>query len=478
MTPTKSSQPKSRIIWIVLILVILVAAGGFGYQYWNQKSSVQVKATQTSYTTKQVRTGNITLGASGTVSLVPSQETQLAFTVSGTVAKLNVTVGQKVKKDDILAQLDGLDQLQADIKTAEQNLASAQKDLETLKAQGPSNLANAQLKVIDAQNTMAKKETSVVQQDWQRCTDDTVLTLYKKYTKAVSQLEALGDGGGSADYYVNKILPQKKMVDQALGAYQACTKGYTPYQVASTQANLSIAEAALKQAQQDLDTLTKNNGIDPIQLATAQNAVDSAQQALQAANDNLAGATITAPFDGTILSLNGKAGDTITISGKASQVVFMTISDLNHPLLQFSIDQADLGLVAKGEAANVIFDSYSDRTFKGTVTRVDPAISTANSTTSVSGLIMLDLTQEKDVPVFPKSLTGSVNIIQSAAENILLVPVEAVHSASDGSYGVYVVGANDKPEWKSVQVGISDVASTEIKSGLTANDVVITSAVQ
>jgi RND family efflux transporter MFP subunit len=482
MTPTKSSRPRRSKIWIPLILILLAAAGGFGYYYWNQKNAVpSVSNTTTTgsskMTTKQVRTGSISLVASGSVTLGASQETDLAFTVSGTVAKLNVAVGDQVKKGDILAQLDNLDELQADIKNVEQDLLSAQQDLATFKSQAASNLASAQLKVIDAQKAVEDKQSSVVQKDWQRCDQDTKDAYYNRYKKAVDKLEALGDGGGSADYLLNVINPQKRIVDQALAAYKACD-GYTEYQVASSQANLSVAQATLQQAQETLDTLTKNNGLDPIALATAENKVDTAQQALDSANDDLAGATLKAPFDGTILSVDGKAGDTIEVTTQSSRAVFITIADLAHPLLQYSIDETDMSMIAKGETAEVTFDAFANRTFKGAVTRIDPALSSNNGTSMVSGIIQLDLSQEKDVPAFPKNLTGSVLIIQAAAENVLLIPMEALLPQSDGTYAVYVVGADGKPTMKTVQVGLTDVASAEIKNGLTANDVVITSKVQ
>jgi HlyD family secretion protein len=317
----------------------------------------------------------------------------------------------------------------------------------------------------------------VVQKDWQRCDQATQDAYYNRYVKAVDQLKALGDGGGRADYYLNTILPQKKIVDQALGAYQSCA-GYTDYQVASSQTNLSIAQAAWKLAQDNLDTLTKNNGLDPTGLATAEDKVATAQQALDTANDNLAGATISAPFDGTVLSVAGKAGDTIQIDSQNTAQTFITIADLAHPLLQYTIDETDMSMVAKGEAATVTFNAFPNRTFKGTVTRVDPALTTSNSVSMVSGLIQLDLSQETDVPAFPKNLSGSVLIIQASAENVLLIPVEALHQASDGSYFVYVPGADGQPSQKAVTVGLSDVASAEIKSGLSASDTVITSTVQ
>jgi multidrug efflux pump subunit AcrA (membrane-fusion protein) len=187
---------------------------------------------------------------------------------------------------------------------------------------------------------------------------------------------------------------------------------------------------------------------------------------------------LIAPFDGTILAVAGKAGDTIEINSQNTTVAFITIADLAHPLLRFSIDETDLGMVAKGEAATVTFDAFPNRTFKGTVTRVDPALSSNNGASVVSGLIQLDLSQEADVPNFPKNLSGSVLIIQASAENVLLIPIQALHRQSDGTDRVYVLGADGKTTMKTVEVGLSDVASAEIKSGLKVGEKVITSAIQ
>lgn len=471
---TNASRPAARLTWTLMILIGLIAGGAFGYWYWQLGTTVEAKAATPNLVTKQVRKGNITLTASGSVTLIPSQERAMAFTVSGTVAELNVVVGDKVKKDQVLAQLDNLNELEADIKSAEQDLLSAQQELAAFKAKAPANLANAQLKVIEAQKALEDAQGSAVQKDWARCDQNTKDALLTKYNKAVDQLNALGDGGGRADYYLNTIMPQKKVVDQALAAYQAC-QGYTEFQVASSQINVTAAKATLDQAQSDLDTLTKNEGLEPTGLATAENKVTTAQQALEDAKDALNGATLKAPFDGTIMSVAGKAGDAIEVTAKKPSVTFITISDLAHPQIEFNIDETDMDMVTKGEAAEVIFDAFPNRTFKGTVVRVDPSVTNKDNVPYVTGIIELDITNETDVPTFPKNLSGSVNIIQASVKDVLLIPVEALHQQSDGTYGVYVIDPNGQPILKAVEIGLKDVASVEIKSGLTAEDKVVTS---
>ena len=71
-----------------------------------------------------------------------------------------------------------------------------------------------------------------------------------------------------------------------------------------------------------------------------------------------------------------------------------------------------------------------------------------------------------------------MTLIQATAENVLLVPVQAVRDLGDGTYSVFVVGANGQPKMKVVEVGLQDAASAEIKSGVSLGDVVTTGTVQ
>ena len=479
-SPNNPSRPTAT-LWIPLILIALVAVGGLSYRYASPQTAApaaaQGQAAVTSFKTRQVRTGSIILATSGSVKLVASQESSLAFTVSGTVAQLNAAIGDQVARGQILAQLDNLDELEADIKTAEQDLLSAQQGLAAFRAKAPANLATAQLQVIEAQEALQDMQDSAVQKDSVRCSQETRDQLLVSYNRAVAQLNALGDGGGHADYYLNTILPQKQKVDQALGAYQSCA-GFTEYQIASSQANLSLAQANLQQAQDTLATLTKNNGLNPSQLAAIENKVAAAEQTVETAKDNLAGATLSAPFDGVILAVSGKVGDPIEITTRNKTVAFITIADLAHPLLSFSVDETDMSMVAVGEKAIITFDAFPNRAFHGAVQRIDPTISSSEDVSKVTGIIQMDLSQETDIPAFPKNLSGSAQIIQASVENALLIPVEALRENNDGTYAVYVVGADGQPTPKVVEVGLRDVASVEIKSGLDASDTVITSAVQ
>ncbi len=462
---------KPRRIWIPVLVAVLLAAAGGGYWYWTQRQNAAQVSAGPDYSTSVVRAGSITIAASGSGTLIPADEQDLSFSTSGTLAEVDVQAGDTVAQGQVLAKLANLSDLQDGVDSAQQDLAAAQQELDTLQAGAAANLASAQLDAIDAQKAVTDAKSGLIQPGWARCDKDTTDAYYAQYVHARDYLASLGDGGGSQDYYLNVLLPQKNIVARAQAAYEACAR-FTQYEIDSSHANLSLAQANLKTAQDRLDLLNQNGGLDPLDLAAAQNKVDNAQLALDQAKEKLDGGTLKAPFAGTVLSVAGKAGDEVDTAA------FITVADLAHPQVEFSVDETDMDKVAVGETAAISFDAVPDRTFTGKVTRIYPELVTSGGYQVLQGLIQVDLSGEKDVPTLPKGLNASVELVQASAQNVLLVPVQALIDLGDNSYGVMVVGAQGKPRMKVVEVGLQDAASAEIKSGLSAGDVVTTGSNQ
>lgn len=469
---SKGKRSRAKKIWIPILVVLLIAASGLGYYFWQQQAGQGEETASVLYTSR-AQMGSILLAVTGSGTLDAGQEKSLSFSASGSVDSVNVEVGELVKQGDVLAVLSNLSELQDDINAAQIELNSSQNALEKLKESAASNLAEAQLAVVTAEKAVTDAKADVVQPGWQRCDQATTNAYYAKYLQAKSYLEDLGDGGGSADYYNTTVLPQKNIVAQAKAQYEYCV-GYTDYEVSSSQAALLVAEANLKEAQETLQTLTENNGIDPIELATAENKVSSAQLKVETAKQALAGATLTAPFDGTILAVNGTAGESVGTEA------FITIADLGNPVVNFSIDEADMDKIAEGQTAEVMLDALPEETFYGTVTRIDPSLTTSGSYKVVTGVITLDLSQssaEANQKLI-KGLSATVSLVQASAENVVLVPVEALRDLGDGTFAVFVVGTNDTLRMTMVEVGLKDDANAEIKSGLNPGDVVSTGSSQ
>jgi len=113
---------KKKIIWLVVIVVIIFG----GYKYFSNK-----KPTVT-YTTENVKRGDLAQTVSETGTINPVNQTDLSFKISGKVVDLKADVGDVVKANQLLAQVD-LGTLGAELVGARQDLEFQRKTLASMK---------------------------------------------------------------------------------------------------------------------------------------------------------------------------------------------------------------------------------------------------------------------------------------------------------------------------------------------------------
>lgn len=472
--PKSKLRPKiRRTILIPMVVIFVLAAAGLGYAIWNHNSSAAAAAAQnSSANTTRVRRGSLTVSATGSGTLVAARKTNLAFPIDGIVSEVNVKVGDTVTEGAVLAELLDTSTLQASYTAAKLDLDAAEQELEDLKNSTATNIANAQLAVAEARKALTDAQSALKQPGVSRCSKDTTDAYYTTYMRAKDFLDALGDGGGNEDYYLKIIVPAMNNAARAYSTYMYCA-GFTEYEINASHANLALAEAALKEAENTLKTLLENDGLDPTALSEAQNKVANARIAYDKARKNLEHATLVAPFDGTILTVNGETGDEVEAG------TFITIADLRHPDVEFSVDETDMDKVSIDAEAEVVFDAMPNTVFKGKVTLVNPHLTTASGIQVLQGVIRLDLNEtEDDGNFFIEGLSATIEIIKGKVENALLVPVEAVRDLGDDQYGVFVIGDDGEPRLRVVEVGLMDAIYAEILSGLELNDVVTTGTVE
>jgi HlyD family secretion protein len=199
-------------------------------------------------------------------------------------------------------------------------------------------------------------------------------------------------------------------------------------------------------------------------------ALRQAQLDVKTAQTNLDSATLYAPMAGTIMSLNVTDGETISANNS-----IMTIDDVSKATIQFYLDPSDWTNAKVGYVTTVSFDALTGQTFKGKVTEIMPELVTAQGSSMVEGMALLD--KSVDEIGLPIGVEASIDVISGQATNAVLVPVEALHQLSDGSYTVFVM-TNGKPVLRTVTVGLKDDTYAEIKSGLKTGEVVTTGVVE
>ena len=220
---------------------------------------------------------------------------------------------------------------------------------------------------------------------------------------------------------------------------------------------LSIQEGESITAGQTILTLKNDSLTNAVTNASLQ--VRSAQTSLSQLMDQRADYTVTAPVDGTILSRTVKQGD-LASAGNPMAVLAQPDALCVHA----SIDEQYIDRVGTGQSVSITFttDTGEQRTYTGSVRRVDDTGVTSGGVTDYTVEIALDNTDG-----LRDGMNVSVSILTEGKENCLRVPVKAV----DGD--TVQVLRNGKTETVTVETGLWGSDYMEILSGITEEDTIV-----
>ena len=257
------------------------------------------------------------------------------------------------------------------------------------------------------------------------------------------------------------------------------------------------------------------------QANAAKDNVLSAEAQLKTANRNLALADIYSPIDGTVLSRNVSAGQTV-VSSLNAPTLFVIAKDLSRMQVQAAVDEADIGNVKQGQRVVFSVDAYPDDEFEGTVKEIRLQPSISSNVVTYATLIDAPNEQLKLKP----GMTASITVYTKEADNVLLVSAKAIKFTPDSSMLKHYTiegspagergrrsrdggdntdtsalkkerpkmkdsaGTTVKPKraivWlknkqvisrRVIQVGLSDDANVQVLQGLSTQDTVITGIV-
>lgn len=204
--PARRPVWKRPAVWLVALAVIAAVAGGLAWQSSRRAAAVP------SYVTEPVVRGtlNVTVSADGT--LQPTRSVNVGSELSGTVAKVLVDINDRVKKGQVLVELDtaklrdqiarsraalaaaqaGVNQAAATLKEAQGSLARleevarlsggkvpAQSELDTARAtldRARADEASARANVASARAQLSTDETNLAKASIRSPIDGVVLT--------------------------------------------------------------------------------------------------------------------------------------------------------------------------------------------------------------------------------------------------------------------------------------------------------------
>lgn len=403
--------------WLLLILLVAVAAGA---AFWFNRN--QTASAQSAFQTTTIERGRLTatIGATGTVRA--KQTAVLVWQTGGTVDTVNVKVGDNVPAGFVMAFLSK-SSLPQSIILAEADLVSAQKTLDDLLNSDTAR-AQAAIALRDAQ------------------------AAYDRARKSRENLNGLID----IQEIVTKTknTPFGKIEVKEVKTYKGYADATT---IAKADEQLALAKAKLDDAQRTYDRLISGN---VVEITAAQARIDAAKATLNLAR-------ITAPFGGIVTEAYSLPGDLVNAGTAAFR-----IDDLSSLLVDVNVSEVDINSVEVGQPVKLTFDAILGREYNGVVVEV------AKTGTVTAGVVSFKVTVEltdADALVKP-GMTAAVNIIVKELTDVLLVPNRAVR-LSDGERVVYVL-ENNQPVKKVVRLGSSsDTMSVLVGGDLKEGDSVI-----
>lgn len=210
-----------------------------------------------------------------------------------------------------------------------------------------------------------------------------------------------------------------------------------------------------------------------------QKAIEQAQTSLNTAwyAYQQASPIIYAPISGTVSGLSLQIGT--VINSQSSNNTSATTNKIANiktnalPTLSINLTEIDIPKIKIGDKATVTFDAFSDKTFTGKVISIDTVGSVSSGVTNYPIVILLDTNSNAILP----NMGVSANIITNTKDDVLLVSSSAIKTDSNNKNYVQIL-KNGKPVDQTVETGPASDSQTEIISGLSEGDIVITSTSQ
>ena len=244
------------------------------------------------------------------------------------------------------------------------------------------------------------------------------------------------------------------------------------YQAKIDQATnqLAVKEEELAEFQSDLSEQKgiKNSTESTMMTADAKKQAEAAKelQALKFAEVTDAVAQVSdgikADFAGIVTGVKPVDGSNVENGGE-----LFTVSSIEKVCVDVSFSKSDLEKIEEGQKAVA---TIAGKQYEGTVTRISRAAAKNEKGASIiQGEIHID---NPDTDLY-LGVDARVMVEGNKAENVVMIPVEAINIGKDGSF-VYVV-TDGTVQKRMVTAGISSDEYTEIKKGLEVGEQVIIS---
>ncbi|GAB2989530.1 efflux RND transporter periplasmic adaptor subunit [Nocardioides montaniterrae] len=235
----------------------------------------------------------------------------------------------------------------------------------------------------------------------------------------------------------------------------------------SLQATRAAAASQLEAAETQLDE-DRDDDADDVQIASDEASVASARAALTEADDDLDDAVLRASIGGTITSVGIAVGDAVGGSsgagGDSATSTAISIVAGGSYVVDAELSASDVGRVKAGMQATISVTGVDDTVY-GTVEEVSRVAEANDSGAAVFPVTIAVTGIRKDLFA---GASADATITIRVREDVLTVDTRAVRSDADGSYVERMV--DGKAVRTAVTIGQTYGLQTEVRSGLKVGD--------
>jgi HlyD family secretion protein len=422
---------------LLIVLAVVVAAGLVAFMVYKQQSGY------TKVLTAKIARQDLATVVSGTGQIKPKTFANLGATSMGRITHLVVKEGEMVKKGQVVATVEHVQQ-EASVSGQQAAIAAAKTDIASYIAAEKTAEANVE---------HAKADLEQKKLDWDRAQ-----SLYKEGILAKQDYDAKK---AAYDTDVASVAQAVAQVNQAV-ANTASARGHLLTQVATLRAQQNMLD--LTQAVAPFDGIVTD-----VPVREGETVVEGIQNTL---------------------------GST-----------FLTLADMSVITAEVKVDETDIVNIRIGQPADVTVDALPGKVFKGHVTLVgdqallrSTGIATSQSTTGTEEAKDFKVVVTLDVPSndLRPGLSATAKITTAHKPSVLSLPIQALTMHTDEpanskgkveaattapapkptpQQGVYVVdkdaGGKLRAKFVPVTTGITGATDIEVLSGLTEGQEIV-----
>ena len=289
---------------------------------------------------------------------------------------------------------------------------------------------------------------------------------------STTQINTLNTKKAALVSYQAQLKAKKTAYDIALSSYNRLSKLYS--QKATSLDSVNIAKSTLDNAKAEMEAIEAN--------------IKQAEIEVNTAETNVGYTKITAPMDGTVISVPVSEGQTVNANQTTPTIV--TIADLSKMKIKPEISEGDITKVKAGQEVSFTILSDSQTVYHSVIDSVDPANTTTTDSSSTSSSTSSSSSSSTTSAIYYYAnvlidnpdrtlrigMTTENNIKIANAKDVLLVSNMAIQKR-DGKSFVNVLNDKNQSEQREVETGVQNDFQTEIKSGLNEGEKVIVSQV-